>query len=161
VNLKYCFDGDLHSVEIEKTQDGYIATVNGQTYQITLDHLGDGELCFRLDDHPLDFYWAAEGPLRWMWINGETYLFDKRTSLARGGAGIQVAEKTLRSPMPGQVTAIHAEAGSAIEKGQTLVLLEAMKMEIRIQAPQDGQLERVLVEVGQTVERDQALVELK
>ena len=160
MNLKYCFDGNLNSVEIEKTLAGYVATVNGQNYQITLDHLGDGEMAFRIDDRPLDFYWAAAGPMRWVWLNGDTYLFDKRISLAKGGAGIQAAEKILRSPMPGQVTAIHAEAGDAVEKGQTLLVLEAMKMEIRIQAPQDGAVASVLVEVGQTVERDQPLVDL-
>ena len=46
-------------------------------------------------------------------------------------------------------------------KGQTLLVLEAMKMEIRIQAPQDGKVKKLLVKQTQTVERDQILIELE
>jgi biotin carboxyl carrier protein len=63
--------------------------------------------------------------------------------------------------MPGQVQEVSVAEGTEVTKGQTLVLLEAMKMEIRIQAPQDGEIAQVFVEAGQSVDRDQALVELK
>ena len=46
-------------------------------------------------------------------------------------------------------------------KGQTLLVLEAMKMEIRIQAPMDGVVKKLLVKQGQTVEREQVLVEIE
>ena len=45
-------------------------------------------------------------------------------------------------------------------KGQTLLVLEAMKMEIRIQAPRDGKVMKLFVEQGQTVEREQILIEI-
>ena len=47
-----------------------------------------------------------------------------------------------------------------VEKGQTLLLLEAMKMEIRVSAPRAGQVSRLLVREGQTVQKDQVLVEI-
>jgi acetyl/propionyl-CoA carboxylase alpha subunit len=160
MNHKFCFDGRIHSIEIDRTHDGYLAAVDGQTYEVTLDRLSDGELQIHLDGKPLSFYWAADGPLRWIWLDGQTYLLDTRVSLAEGGVGLHLADKTLRSPMPGQVVAVYAAGGDAVRKGQSLILLEAMKMEIRVQAPRDGRLGRVLVEPGQTVERDQPLVEL-
>ena len=46
-------------------------------------------------------------------------------------------------------------------KGQTLLVLEAMKMEIRIQAPRDGKVMKLLVKQAQTVERDQILIEIE
>jgi biotin carboxyl carrier protein len=48
-----------------------------------------------------------------------------------------------------------------VQKGDTLVLLEAMKMELRIQAPGDGEIARVHCRAGQVVERGQLLVELR
>ncbi|MDX2163571.1 MAG: acetyl-CoA carboxylase biotin carboxylase subunit [bacterium] len=66
----------------------------------------------------------------------------------------------LTAPMPGQVRDVQVIVGEAVKRGQTLVLLEAMKMEIRITAPGDGVVRAVHVQPGQTVERDQPVVEL-
>jgi biotin carboxyl carrier protein len=62
--------------------------------------------------------------------------------------------------MPGQVRAVNVNEGDRVTKGQTLLLLEAMKMEIRIQSPQDGLVRKLFVQQGQTVEREQMLVEI-
>ncbi|HEY81509.1 MAG TPA: pyruvate carboxylase subunit B, partial [Caldilineae bacterium] len=59
---------------------------------------------------------------------------------------------------PGQVRAVHAASGDAVSQGQTLMLLEAMKMEIRVQAPCDGVVEAVRADAGQVVEKDEVLV---
>ena len=48
--------------------------------------------------------------------------------------------ESVRAPMPAQVRDVQVQAGDTVEKGQTLLLLEAMKMEIRIKAPIAGQL---------------------
>jgi biotin carboxyl carrier protein len=63
--------------------------------------------------------------------------------------------------MPGQVRAVNTRPGDQVTKGQVLVVLEAMKMEIRLQAPFDGQVSAVDASVGQTVEREQVLVRLQ
>jgi biotin carboxyl carrier protein len=63
--------------------------------------------------------------------------------------------------MPGQVAAVQVREGDVVEAGQVLLLLEAMKMEIRVQAPRPGRVARVLARLGDTVQRDQALVELE
>jgi acetyl/propionyl-CoA carboxylase alpha subunit len=67
---------------------------------------------------------------------------------------------TLSAAMPAQVRGVLVAEGDAVDRGQTLVLLEAMKMEIRVAAPHAGKVKRVLVTVGDVVERGQKLVEL-
>jgi biotin carboxyl carrier protein len=62
--------------------------------------------------------------------------------------------------MPGRVLDVLVAEGDSVQKGDTLVLLEAMKMELRVQAPVDGQIACVLCAAGQVVERGQLLVEL-
>ena len=62
--------------------------------------------------------------------------------------------------MPGQVRAVNVSEGDAVTKGQTLLVLEAMKMEIRVHAPRDGVVKKLLVKQGQTVEREQILIEI-
>jgi biotin carboxyl carrier protein len=63
--------------------------------------------------------------------------------------------------MPAQVRAVQVAEGEQVEKGQTLLLLEAMKMEIRVRAPGAGRVARLLVSPGQAVEKEQVLVEVR
>ncbi|MFL6108379.1 MAG: biotin carboxylase N-terminal domain-containing protein [Marmoricola sp.] len=62
----------------------------------------------------------------------------------------QVSAGSRLAPMPGTVIAVQAENGSAVEAGQTLLVLEAMKMQHSISAPGDGVVE-IAVSVGQQV----------
>jgi biotin carboxyl carrier protein len=56
---------------------------------------------------------------------------------------------------------VNVREGEAVTKGQTLLLLEAMKMEIRIQSQREGRVRKLFVKQGQTVEKDQILVEIE
>ena len=61
----------------------------------------------------------------------------------------------------GKIVAVHVKPGDAVEKGQTLVVLEAMKMEFQLAAPMAGTVEAVSVEAGIQVRGRQLLVQLK
>jgi biotin carboxyl carrier protein len=63
----------------------------------------------------------------------------------------------IKAPMPGTILDIKAAAGSAVKKGQVIMILEAMKMENDIVAPVDGTLASINVEKGATVTSDQIL----
>ena len=64
------------------------------------------------------------------------------------------------TPVPGTVTVIEVSAGDRVSAGQTLVVLEAMKMEHRITADADGIVSEVLVEPGQSVDAHQVVAVL-
>jgi acetyl-CoA/propionyl-CoA carboxylase, biotin carboxylase, biotin carboxyl carrier protein len=69
-------------------------------------------------------------------------------------------EASLEAPMPGTVVQLRVEAGAAVTAGETLVVLESMKMEIAIQSPRDGTIETVLVATGDQIDRGATLIEL-
>jgi biotin carboxyl carrier protein len=64
----------------------------------------------------------------------------------------------LKAPMPGLVLRITASEGDSINKGDTLLVLEAMKMENSIKSPGDGIVSKIMVKPGQAVEKNQLLV---
>ena len=66
-----------------------------------------------------------------------------------------------RAPMPGKILTVRVEAGLAVAKGDTLIILEAMKMEHEVVAPHDGTVQQVLVQTGQQVEAGAVLVILE
>ena len=70
-----------------------------------------------------------------------------------GGLEDLGGDGAVRSPMPGKVTHVAVQAGQAVEKGQLLMVLEAMKMEHSLTAPIAGVVDEVLArEGGQTTE---------
>jgi biotin carboxyl carrier protein len=66
-------------------------------------------------------------------------------------------EASIRSPMPGLVIGVPFEVGAKVTRGQTVVVLEAMKMENDLGAPISGTLKEVKVTTGQTVNQGDVL----
>jgi acetyl-CoA/propionyl-CoA carboxylase biotin carboxyl carrier protein len=69
-------------------------------------------------------------------------------------------DASLEAPMPGTVVQLRVEPGATVSAGETLVVLESMKMEISIAAPRDGSVAEVFVAAGDQVDRGATLIEL-
>jgi biotin carboxyl carrier protein len=65
----------------------------------------------------------------------------------------------IKAPMPGLILSLSVQPGDAVHKGDTVLILEAMKMENVIKSPADGTIKTVRIIRGQTVEKNQVLVE--
>lgn len=65
----------------------------------------------------------------------------------------------LKAPMPGLIVGISIQPGDAVVKGESLLILEAMKMENNLKAPGDGVIKTIRVHKGDRVEKGQVLVE--
>jgi biotin carboxyl carrier protein len=79
-----------------------------------------------------------------------------RASSRKASGEIMVA-----APMPGLVVAVNVAAGDAVDAGNGLVILEAMKMQNELRSPRAAQVKKVLVSQGDKVEQSQPLVILK
>ena len=71
-----------------------------------------------------------------------------------------ITGKTVKAPMPGSILRFTVKPGDTVTKSQTVVILEAMKMENNIVASVDGQVKAIHVTVGQSVSQDDPLVDL-
>lgn len=76
---------------------------------------------------------------------------------APAGAAGSVA---VTAPMPGKILGIKAQAGQSVQKGEAIIVLEAMKMENEIVAPSDGTIASINVAVGDSVEAGATLATL-
>jgi biotin carboxyl carrier protein len=68
------------------------------------------------------------------------------------------AEFVLKAPMPGLVVAVPVSEGQQVEKGQTLLVLESMKMQNELRAPHAGTVVRLRVKAGESVQQKQILL---
>jgi biotin carboxyl carrier protein len=121
----------------------------------------NGRFDLLIDGKRVTAYVSSDNAKRWVTINGQTFILTKSSGARKGGHRHHHAAGELTAPMPGQVRAVNVSEGEAVTKGQTLLVLEAMKMEIRIHSPQDGVVKKLFVKQGQTVEREQLLIDIE
>ena len=89
-----------------------------------------------------------------LFASGVAHAFAVQTLLATLAAGDRTDRAVgsdIAAPMPGLVTAVHATPGQAVRKGDVVVVVEAMKLVLRLTAPADGTVQTVQCRVGQTV----------
>lgn len=160
--MRYTYQhGDhLHSIDLEQQADGsYHAIIGDKTYHVQASAGAGGGLLLEVDGERWLAYTAARNSERYVHVDGGTYALsvpESRAVRRRSGAG----SGDLNAQMPGQVIAVLVAEDDVVESGQPLVILEAMKMEIRVTAPADGVVRQLCVAAGDVVERGQLLVEL-
>jgi 3-methylcrotonyl-CoA carboxylase alpha subunit len=92
-------------------------------------------------------------------VQGEVYAFDVIDRLSPPLAEAAGAGRVL-APIPGRIAAVLVAAGAAVARGQPLVVLEAMKMEITLSAGADGMVAALRCTPGEMVEEGRELVEI-
>jgi acetyl/propionyl-CoA carboxylase alpha subunit len=160
LRYKYQSQGKVYEIEIERYGAGFRGTVEGRSFEFKILGSQPNEISLIFENRLLRLYWAVGGGKKWIARDGCTYLLEKPNPKPARRPGERALEDIIRAPMPAQVQAVKVEEGEVVEKGQTLLLLEAMKMEIRLAAPRPAQILRLAVQEGQSVERDQILIEL-
>lgn len=163
MRFRFQTNQQVHEVDLIRQGEMLRATVDGQVYELEVLDAQPGQLSLRFAGASTVIYWAQENGRLSMSQNGCTYRLEKpepRRSRMPGGSGGAAAGEEVRAPMPAQVRAIQVALGEEVERGQTLLLLEAMKMEIRIKSPAKGRVARLLVKEEQAVEKDQVLAEI-
>jgi biotin carboxyl carrier protein len=136
----------------------YQYTINGNKYEVTI-----GEI---------------EGLNATVLVNGEEYKVEmepepeeEKKVVVRKPAEVAAAaasddapsaavntNNAVKAPLPGVITSIEVAVGDEVKAGDTLLVLEAMKMANNIEAEKDGKVTAICVKAGQTVMEDDALV---
>ncbi|MCB0570439.1 MAG: acetyl-CoA carboxylase biotin carboxyl carrier protein subunit [Phaeodactylibacter sp.] len=149
-NAEYTFEGVLPDLDLVMVKDGHY-------------HILSGHQSFRVEVIEMDF----DTKTFTIKVNGGAYkvqLEDEYDQLVQrlGLAAVsKEAVKEIRAPMPGMVLSIAVEAGQEVKKGDSLVILEAMKMENVLKCPGDGRIKSINVRQGEAVEKNYLLLEME
>jgi biotin carboxyl carrier protein len=163
----------------------YEVTIEGKTRRVELLRAGAGWRC-KLDgqDFPADVIFPQPGLLSIL-VDGKSYEVKQETaagetSIVIGHQRFRAAVRDPRSlaarrktgddghgvrkitaPMPGKVVRILATVGTAVEAGQAVLVIEAMKMQNELKSPKKGTVKKLNVGEGAAVEAGQALAEVE
>ena len=164
--MKYATTVGDHTYIIEINRDGEIVIDGRQrkaelrsidglgTYSLLLDHESHEALVETREDELGVLLRGRFYPIR---VEDERA---RRLAEASRGFAAPSGEIALKSPMPGLIVAVRVSPGQEVKKGETLVILESMKMENELKAPRDGKVGTLRVEARQAVEQGQTLVTL-
>jgi biotin carboxyl carrier protein len=129
----------------------HVTRVGAGVYRVEQD--GRGEVV----------YVAVSATRRWAFWNGRVFTLDAGTNAPaarpRGQAG--EARQLIAAPMPATVVKVLVEPGSRVKQGDTVVVLEAMKMELPLRAAGDAVVKAVHCREGDLVQAEVVLVEME
>ena len=124
----------------------YSLLLDGRSFEFTVDESDDA---LELSGGAGSFVVAVE--------DARTQAARSKTAAARGASG----PRSVKAAMPGIVREMLVEAGDVVEKGQALLILEAMKMQNEVRADHAGTIRQVFAAAGETVEKGTRLVEIE
>ncbi|MDP3274759.1 MAG: biotin/lipoyl-containing protein [Deltaproteobacteria bacterium] len=164
--MKYFVDvaGRERVVELTTRPDGSVnATVDGKPVQVESQSFAQRELCVHVDGAVFDLTLEGSPPVLGVVGAGQrTYVKVEserlRAAAKATGASGGGRERDVRSPMPGRIVKMLVEVGDEVGPGQSVAVVEAMKMENDVRAKKGGRVSRVAVSAGATVEANAVLI---
>lgn len=136
---KYTINGTVYEVSIGDIEDCKVTvTVNGEAYQVEMEKPAEPEKKKPILGKPAAGDASADAPV------AEKAAVDKNNAV--------------KAPLPGVITEINVQVGDEVQAGDTVVVLEAMKMANALQAEKAGKVTAICVKVGESVMEDDALV---
>jgi len=146
-------------ISLEAAGDNALrALVGDSSYDVSAEFIGQEEILLTVDGRIFNVIVHSNSLSHSVFINGRLFRVEKRSALKtlREEKGRQ-KKRDIKTTMPGRVVQVLAAAGDAVEEGQPILVLEAMKMQNEIKAPQPGRLTRVHFRAGDYVEAGSVL----
>jgi biotin carboxyl carrier protein len=161
--------GDLAEMlegEVLRTTDNnsVLVKIGGKQHVLRLLKFGTNEFEFMLDNtfHHAKILQLGTAEVKIM-IDGQPMVVKKHSKMtevlekasAIGGAG--GGDRNLTSQIPGRVVNVAAKPGTEVKKGDVILVLESMKMQVAVKAHKDGNLKEIKVKQGASVARNDVL----
>jgi biotin carboxyl carrier protein len=137
----------------EKGKNIFQARVGDETYDVSGEFIGRDGLLLKVDGRVFNIVVNSNAASHSVIVNGRNFRVEKKStvSILKEDKG-RIRKKDVKITMPGRVVRVLAAAGDAVEEGQPVLVLEAMKMQNEIKSPRRGRISRVHFSAGDYVE---------
>jgi len=141
----------------------YRVVVDGNEFMVDGRKIGQSNYSLLIDNRSFEVDVDVTEDEYRVLLDGRLYRIDmadeRRMRVGGNQAGIEASgRQEVKVPMPGKVVTLLAAEGDTVEKGQGLVIIEAMKMENEVRSPSNGQVKEIRIKAGELVEAGQVLV---
>lgn len=147
---------------VETQGDTVQVSLDGNDIELAVTERGDREgWCRTADGRLHSFVWAWVGSSLELWLDGNVFVFERVERIRQGQRESSVGGADILAVMPGTVEQILVQPGDPVERGQTVIIMESMKMELSVAAHRDGVVKQIPVGLGQQVDKGMRLLELE
>lgn len=138
----------------------YKYTINGNKYEVAIGDIADNTATVIVNGEEYKVEMEPEPEPEKKVVLGKPKAEAAASSAPAGesAAAAVNANNAVKAPLPGVITSIEVAVGDEVKAGDTLLVLEAMKMANNIETEKDGKVVAILVQPGQSVMEDDALV---
>lgn len=154
-----------YRVELVRTGEQWKCLLNGREFPLDVAAAQDGTLSLLAEGRSYEVRQESVGVETSIVVGHDRFsvqVRDPRSLRSRGrAAGAEQGVKKITAPMPGKVVRLLAGVGARVEAGQSVIVIEAMKMQNELKAPKTGMLKKISVAEGAAVEAGQALAEVE
>jgi 3-methylcrotonyl-CoA carboxylase alpha subunit len=156
-----------HEVEVERSSEGFWVTIDGRSHAVDLICLDGAVASLRFVEDGRSFQVAYQQGADHRWRVGvrerefDFSVVSPVEAIDQVGEAAGRGSSLIEAPIPGKVVSVAVEPGDEVSPGQSLVVLEAMKMENELTAEQGGRVAAVHVTAGDAVDTGAVLVELE
>jgi biotin carboxyl carrier protein len=158
-------DGELRKISVEVRDGALVVHEGGRVLETGVRRISANELRLRFGDRSVRVFLAKDGERTFVAVDGRQYVVSEpRAEAGRPGEGDERAaggSLRVKAPMPGKVTKLAVSEGEKVRRNQTLVIVEAMKMENEIKTSIDGVVAKVHVAAGDLVDAEKTLIEIE
>ena len=138
----------------------YKYTINGNQYEVTIGDIEGTVATINVNGEEYKVEWEPEAePEKKKPVLGKPAAASEASASEESASNANVnTNNAVKAPLPGIITSIEVAVGDEVKAGDTLLVLEAMKMANNIESEKDGKIAAILVKPGQSVMEDDPLV---
>jgi biotin carboxyl carrier protein len=148
-------DGRVVPIEVEGGPGRYRVSLEGEALDVDARWVGEGLWSLVIGAGSIVAEITEEDGVSVVHVDGETYRIrveeETRYLIRTRGGAAAAGGQVLKAPMPGRVVLIEVAVGQRVQRGDGLVILEAMKMENEFRASGEGTVKEIRVQAGQAV----------
>jgi len=153
-------DGEQVRIEIRKRHPKLVLWIDGQEHVVGPDAGSvSGTQLLDIDGRAVRFTRAGTDDRCMIRLAGRTFELTLPDASALGRAADDHGSE-VRAPMPGTVVSIHKSAGNIISRGDALLTIESMKLQMALSAPRDGVVAEILRQEGERFDKDDIVARL-
>ena len=142
-------NGDIINYELQKIDNQtYIIRINNNVYEVSSKRVNNEKFSFLVNGNKIDLIARSE-------------LEERANKILEAAKSSLSSTVEINAPMPGMILKINKNTGDEIKKGESVLILEAMKMENDLKSPATGSIKKLYVSEGNAVEKGDKLFSIE
>ena len=165
MDFRYKIDDRTFDLSVDGEKGSYRVSLGEKVHSVKVGRISENCLFLTIDGRGHRVFLAGESGQKVVWVGGRSYhIQEAEAGLTRRSSpdqGPLDGKQVISSPMPGTIVQLNVSEGDKVQLGQSLVIVEAMKMENDMRSPIDGIIKKINFGAGDLVDAGVPIIELE